>query len=283
MPELSPIYTRDNCTFSAPLQWGLSVFWREPIGDDSWFEQLAAATEVDGIRLLGHRFREAGVSQFAISTKPEVAPVFVVQRVKGRLQHAVRDTRAKALKGNYGIRSFGQVTREVVENYVACQLGHHQMADPRVQARFARFQIECPSVDLSQPRMTSHGMYWYNLHVVIVHRQRLPEIREEVLSRVRDMIVNCCDKKSYLLSRAGILADHVHLVLGCPIEVSPADVALGLLNNLAYAHGMKAVFQYGAFLGTVGEYDSRAVTTETSPHGHEARGGEEVWGEFRSG
>ncbi len=273
MPERSPIYTRDNCKFSAPLQWGLSVFWREPIGNDDWFNELAGATEPDGIRLLGHRFSEAGVSQFAISTKPEVAPVFIVQRVKGRLQHAVRDAKPKALKGNYGIRSFGQVKRAVIENYVASQLDHHQMADPRMQTRLAQFQIECPAVDLSQPRKTSHGVYWYNLHVVLVHRQRWNEIREDVLGRVREMILKCSASKGYLLSRAGILADHVHLVLGCPIEVVPADVALGFLNNLAYVHGMKPVFQYGAFVGTVGEYDCRAVTSETSPHGHKARGG----------
>jgi REP element-mobilizing transposase RayT len=64
-----------------------------------------------------------------------------VQRIKGRLQYAVRDRFPKAWKGNYGIRSVGHVTRETVENYVASQLGHHQMADPRIQDRLQRFQI----------------------------------------------------------------------------------------------------------------------------------------------
>jgi hypothetical protein len=64
-----------------------------------------------------------------------------VQRIKGRLQYAVRDRFPKAWKSNYGIRSVGHVTRETVENYVASQLGHHQMADPRIQDRLQRFQI----------------------------------------------------------------------------------------------------------------------------------------------
>jgi REP element-mobilizing transposase RayT len=90
------------------------------------------------------------------------------------------------------------------------------------------------------------------------------EIREHPLSAVREMIVAASQAKGYLLSRAGILPDHVHLTLGCPLHVAPADVALGFLNNLAYAHGMRAVFQFGGFVGTFGEYDNRAVKSETS-------------------
>jgi hypothetical protein len=132
MPEHAPLYTRDNCSFSCPLQWGLSVFWREPETDSAWFQELAAANEADGIRLLGHRFEKPGIGQFGVSTLPSVAPLLVVQRVKGRLQYLVRDRRPKAFRGNDAIRSVGRVTREAIERYVAEQLGHHQMADPRV-------------------------------------------------------------------------------------------------------------------------------------------------------
>jgi REP element-mobilizing transposase RayT len=172
-----------------------------------------------------------GVSQFVVSTQPHVAPLTIVERVKGRLQYFVRDTLPKPLKRNYAIRSFGQVIRETVEAYVASQLEHHQMADARVQERLGRYQIHNADVDLSQVRQTSHGLYWYNLHVVLVHRERWAEIRDEVLRRVRDMIVAACDAKGWLLSRAGILADHVHLALGCTIETAPVDVGLSFLNN----------------------------------------------------
>ena len=36
------------------------------------------------------------------------------------------------------------------------------------------------------------------------------------------------------------------------------------LNNLAYVHGMRPVYQYGAFVGTVGEYTTNALDLETS-------------------
>ena len=169
----------------------------------------------------------------------------------------------KAFQGNYALRSFGRVTREVVEKYIAGQADHHRMADPRVDERLRRLQIVNDDVDLSQPQRTSQGLYWHNLHVVLVHRDRWMEVREEVLIATHEMIVKVAQAKRLLLSRAGILPDHVHLAIGCPFNVAPLDVALAFLNNLAYAHGMKPVFQFGAFVGTFGEYDSRAVRSET--------------------
>jgi REP element-mobilizing transposase RayT len=72
------------------------------------------------------------------------------------------------------------------------------------------------------------------------------------------MIVRVCEGKGYRLSRAGILADHVHLVLGCPIEVAPDEVVLAFLNNLAFVQGMRPIYQFGGFVGTVGEYTTNA-------------------------
>ena len=262
MQPLQPLYTLENCTFSSPLQWGLSVFWRTPVQDASWFPELAHALEPDGIRLLGHRFLRPGTSQFALSTRPDVSPVLLVQRVKGRLQYQVRASLPKALKANYALRSFGRVKREVIEEYVATQLGHHHMADERVQKMLEGLQMVQPEVDLESPRKTAQGIYWYNLHVVLVHAERWCEVRETVLNKVRAMLLKVSKSKGYALSRAGILADHVHLALGCPLEVAPAAVALAFLKNLAFVHEMRPVFQFGAYLGTFGEYDQGAVESE---------------------
>jgi REP element-mobilizing transposase RayT len=251
----------------------LTIFWRAAPQRNDWFSELAAALEPDGIRLLGHRFESPDTSQFAISTQSHVTPLLVVQRVKGRLQHLGRGRWPKAFRGNYALRSFGHVTREVVERYVAGQVDHHPMADPRVVERLRRYQVVNDDVDLAQPQRTSQGLFWHNLHVVLVHRERWMEIREDVLRGIQEMIVSASRAKGYLLSRAGILPDHVHLTLGCPIDVAPVDVALGFLNNLAYVHGMRPLFQFGGFVGTFGEYDSRVVVSETSLRRDEPAGG----------
>lgn len=47
--------------------------------------------------------------------------------------------------------------------------------------------------------------------------------------------------------------------MGCGIEDSPEDMALCFLNNLAYAHGMKAVYRFGYYVGTFGNFDLGAL------------------------
>ena len=59
------------------------------------------------------------------------------------------------------------------------------------------------------------------------------------------------------------MADHIHLALSCPLEFAPSEIACGFLNNLAYVHGMKPVFQFGAHLRTFSEYDLGAVKGES--------------------
>ena len=263
MARLDPIYTAANCSFSCPLQWGVSAFWREEGIVRDWLAQLTAALEPDGIRILSHRFAQSTVSQFLVSTKPDVAPVTIVQRVKGRLQHLLRTRRPKMWKGNYAIRSIGNVTRAAVETYIAKQIGHHRYADPLACERIRKYQFVSDAVDLAEPRSTSHGRYWYNLHLVIVRRNREAEWDDSVLSATWEMIIDAARVKQHVLSRAGILPDHIHLLIGCRIEESPLDVALGYMNNLAFVHAMQPVFQFGAFVGTTGEYTNRAIDNDS--------------------
>ncbi len=280
----TPIYTADNCTFTGPLRWGLTVFWRTPIADSAWLGDLRQALEVDGIRLLSHRLKDGRISQFALSTLAGIAPMFIVNRVKGRLQHLVRQARPKAFQRNYALRSFGPATRAAVERYVAEQVTHHPPADERVEALLQRFQIFHPEVDLSRPRPTAHAIYWYNLHVVVVHLERWRDIHEEMLERVRNTIEGVCRSKKFALvagrDLTGPRASGCIWRLGCPLEMPPAEVALVFLNNLAYAHGMKAVYQFGAYAGTFGEYHQGAVKSDEDWTGdEEGMSGEE--GGFR--
>lgn len=187
MPE--PLYTPTNCTPAYELRWSLALFATTDVGPaHCWLPQLKAVVEDDGVRILEQCSRPPHVLLFLVSTKPHVAPPHIVKSVKGRLQHLLHSSHPKVFRRNFSLSSVGEVRREVVEAYVARQLGHH-------------------------PR----------------------------------------------LSRAGILADHLHLTLGCRLDESPEDVALGYLNNLAYAHGMRPLFRYSYYVGTFGEYDMAAV------------------------
>ncbi len=98
-------------------------------------------------------------------------------------------------------------------------------------------------------------VFWYNLHIVIVHAERFREVREERLAARRVMILGVCQKQGYHLSRGGLVSDHVHLTLGGVPNQSPSEIALRFMNNLAYLDGMKHVFEFGYYVGTFGEYD----------------------------
>ena len=129
------------------------------------------------------------------------------------------------------------------------------MADSRTHQRLAQFQMHDPKVDLAAPRGTTHARYWYNLHLVLVNEGRLREIREDVLKCLQDRIQGAANRKKHLLSRAAILPDHLHIMLGCPLEVSPEEIVLSYMNNLAHALGMKATFRFSYYVGTFSEYD----------------------------
>jgi REP element-mobilizing transposase RayT len=61
-----------------------------PLPRDPFLSDLAAAWRKDGFELLAHNWRPEQI-QFTFRVQPDVAPVLFTQRVKGRLEHALRD------------------------------------------------------------------------------------------------------------------------------------------------------------------------------------------------
>ena len=255
MTPPSPLYTPSNTIPIFRLYWSFDLFWRNPPGDASWLPALTGALQHHNIRLLRHRFIAPTTSQFLLSTRPMHSPQQTAKYLKGGLQHIIRSRYPRAFQRNYGFRSLGSSKRKVVERYVESQLGHHRFADPRFEERIAGFQISNATVDLSTPRTTAHSLYWYNLHLVLVNDARWREYRAERFRIVRDSVLRIAQERDFSLSKAGILPDHLHLAMGVSSEKSPEDVAKCLMNNLAYAVGMKPVFQSGYYVTTFGEYD----------------------------
>ena len=277
MRSPKPIYTSKNCEPAYQLRWSLTLFWRDTAPAPDWLPELKPVTESDGVRILEHAQRGPKTSQLLLSTRPHLSPAAIVRSVKGRLQYIVRTDIPKAFQRNYSIYSVGPAARNVVGHYVARQPNHHKMADRRVQERLLNLQIENTGQDLASTRRSGHGEYLHNLHVVVVRDGRWMEIREDVLQNIRATILKASAKKGHLLSYGGILPDHIHLTLGCGVSESPEEVALGYLNNLAYAQGMKPEYVFGYYVGTFGEYDMGAVryslSRQSSPHGDKPRGG----------
>ena len=261
--SLTPLYDGRNVTPAYQLRYGWTG-WptpgrRFPQELPDILPELAGAWESDGLRLLEHRC-SAGQAQLTFSTKPEAAPVFVAARIKGRLQYALRQTgRAVPFSRNLALRSLGDVGRETIEQYVRSQVASSPWAGTEFAGRMAQFSVEDPAVDLSRPTRTERGVYWYNLHVVLVNEQRYQTCDEGWLAKIRDQTLPIAEKKGHQVKCLSVMPDHVHVALRGNVEHSPEQIVLAFQNNLAYALGQVRAWQATYFVGTFGEYDMRAV------------------------
>lgn len=260
MASPAPIYSNLNCKPAYQLNWSISLFGRASLpGPSAWSDALRVVLESDGIHVLETTSRGSQVFQFFVSTQPSTAPTDILRLLKGRLQYLIRDQCPSAFRRNYRLESVGSARADVVEKYLAGQLRRQGMADPRAQARLVTFQIDNHAVDLSSIRYSSHGQFIYNLHVVLVHADRGIRADEQSLRQTRDMVLKVVGKNALTISWGAILGDHLHLTLGCDLKQSPEEIALSLLNNIAFAHGMVPWFEFGYYVGTFGPYDRGAI------------------------
>jgi len=96
----------------------------------------------------------------------------------------------------------------------------------------------------------------------MVHDRRQGELRSEVWEAVRSLIRRASTAKEHLVSRVGIVPDHIHMTLGFRPDEAPIGVALSYMNNIAYVRGMELIFTHSCYVATFGEYDLGAVRDE---------------------
>lgn len=256
---MQPIYTIQNTACAFQLNWSVSLFSRQELPLILDIDELKSATESDGVRILEFCQPKPDVGQFLVSSTPEVSPSNIVRSVKGRWQHQVKASMPKAFRRNYQICSVGEANSHVLDQYVARQTSRHAMVDPRVQDLLESLQFFDATVDLGRALTGHHGQFVHSLQVVLENTEGWNDTRADVLENSREMIIRTAEKKQWRLSRIGLLSNHFHILLGASVTESPASVALSLMNNLAYAQGMKRVLRFGYYVGTFGRYDRGAI------------------------
>ncbi len=259
MHDLSPLYTSENVNFAYQIRWAMTLFTSGTRPVQTTLEPVAIALELDGIRVLSHRYAEPSMVQMTLSVKPHLSAQAIVQRVKGRLWYAWKDQSQIKIDKKYSIRSYGTQERKIIERYVAGQASHHSMATEKSTAMFKELTFVDPAVELARPIEIGDSLLWYNLHIVLVHVERWRTVNKRLLEAVRDMIHRVCKKYHWRLSRCGIVADHLHLTLGANSQDVVQEICLRFMNNLAYVHDMKPVYCHSAYVATFGEYDQRAL------------------------
>ncbi len=223
---------------------------------------IAPEWEQDGLRVL-----EAALTpeqlQLTLSTTPQVTPVTLAGRVKGRLQHHCRRRGTPIdFSRKLAVRSLGDPTRAEVEAYIRKQVPNEELADERFREMLTAFTVVNPDVDLSEATETNSGRYWYNLHLVLVVSERHRIGEPTTLATIRDTVLRICVKKGYAASTLALLPDHLHLAVRGVIGQAPEEIALAFLNNLAYVLGQRRWWQAGYYAGTFGEYGMAAVRSK---------------------
>ena len=215
--------------------------------------------EEDGIRLLEHRWTDEMV-QLLFSAKPNVSPLLLATRAKGRLDHAIRTAGLHMpLSRKFAVRSVGNNTTHEVEAYIERQVGKEEFVDDRFAELMATFTLTNDKVDLSRPSGSLRGRYWYNLHVVLVTAERFRVVDKQRLASIRDWSLKIAKKKAYSISRLSVMPDHLHLALRGDYAHPPDQIASAFQNNLAYALGKQRIWCDSFYVGTFGEYNMEAI------------------------
>ena len=257
---VQPIYTVENTRPAFQLNWSVCLFGKVDLPPPStWLDQLNAATKPDAVRILEFRTTRSNVAQFLVSTVPNVSLAEIIRSLKGRWLYLIRTEHPKAFRRNYYIGSVGEANNRVLDQYIAGQTSKHKMADPRVQKHLESLQFHDTSIDLGLVKTSNYGQFVHSLQVVVENVDAWHEIREQVLADSRAMIIRTAAKKSWQLSRIGMLSNHIHVLLGADMSESPASISLSLMNNLAYVQGLKPVLRFSYYVGTFGRYDRNAV------------------------
>ena len=241
-------------------------------------EQTAPLWEADGIRLDDFRHHR-GSLQLLFECGPDVPPVYFASRVKGRLQHALRQGAAwPRFSRKVSVRTLGENVRAAVEGYLGKQVRKEGFVDPRFRARLSQYTIEDETVDLAEPTLTNSGRYWYNIHLVFVTAGRRRTGSDEIFTAIRDGSLRIAKKKGYLIKSLSVMPDHTHVALRGAIDDTPEDIALAFMNNLAFLLGRDRVWKDEYYVGTFSEYRLdviREVTGTSSCPARQARGGRE--------
>ncbi|HLF25436.1 MAG TPA: IS200/IS605 family transposase [Anaerolineae bacterium] len=73
-------------------------------------------------------------------------------------------------------------------------------------------------------RKTSHAVYDLKYHVVWITKYRKPVLRGAIGKRLRDLIRQTCDTLEVYIEKGHIAADHVHLLVSVPPNLSVSDL-----------------------------------------------------------
>jgi len=256
-----PMYTQGGVTPVVHLNYDCTV-WLS--GEQAFppctleiIRKISPLWQEDGLMLGEHRVCGDKV-QILFSARHDVAPVVFAARIKGRLQHALRQNGTPVkFSRKVAFRCLGNNTSDVVTGYLRKQVSKEGFVDPRFEKRMQEFTVVRDDVDLAEPFATVRGRYWYNLHLVLVVDGRVQFKMTEPLAKLRDGCLRIASQKGYRLKSVAVMLEHIHISLGGVPDHSPEEIALTFMNNLVWIMGKNRIWKDEYYVGTFSEYALR--------------------------
>lgn len=195
------------------------------------------------------------------STTPQVSPVFLAARAKGRLQYALKTVSHERVRFSrkLAVRSIGSTTRDKVEAYISRQIRAEEFVDKRFSESLGEFTRTNSDIDLGIPSESTSGRYWYNLHLVLVIDSRFRFGSKRHFSLLLDATIESFKARGCAWSIISILPDHLHVAVRGNIQLSPETIAIGLQNDTAAAINQGMIWSHSYYVGTFGEYGMKAI------------------------
>jgi len=83
-------------------------------------------------------------------------------------------------------------------------------------------------------RKSSHTVYLLHYHFVFVTKYRKPALREEVATRLRELIREICRSNNVEILTGHVRPNHVHLQLSVPPHLSPSRVMQAIKGKTSH-------------------------------------------------
>jgi REP-associated tyrosine transposase len=206
-----------------------------------------------------------------LSMKPKQTVSRAVQMLKGNLSRAFSvefpelltryHTKSPWAEG-YFARSSGKADLEATRRYLENQAAHHGYLGGWTSAlAYRNPHFRSPAFQFA------HWVCLLNYHLVLVTKFRTAVFDEHIAPGLFEYIVAVGRKRGFAIS---LMPDHIHLAIESRPDVSIADCALSLVNNIHHwmekhywgvlkETGCWDVWQSSFYAGTVGEYSTAQI------------------------
>jgi putative transposase len=133
---------------------------------------------------------------------------------------------------------------------------------------------------MGEYRKGAHTIHDIQYHFVWVTKYRYQVLSGEVAKRVRELILQSCMSREIKIVKGHVSKDHIHILVSCPSQLSPAKVMQYLKGrssrllqeefpHLKKQYWGRHLWARGYFCATVGTVTEEQIKEYIARHEHE--------------